>query len=257
MKLTFLGSGDAFVLTENNFQSNVLIEAPNGSRLLIDCGSDIRNSLHALGYTYSNISAVYISHLHADHVGGLEWLGFSTFFDSRAKTPELFLHESLVDKLWDNCLSGGMAGLDEKEATLESYFKVSPLKKKFSWEGIHFELIEMTHIFNCKEKQPCYGLFFTVGGKKFLFTSDTRFIPDTLMPYYKKADLIFHECETAPYKSGVHCHYSELVTLPSDIKKKIWLYHYNQGSLPDAKKDGFKGYLLKQDSFDLKSASIF
>ena len=151
MKLTFLGSGDAFVLTENNFQSNVLIEAPNGSRLLIDCGSDIRNSLHALGYTYSNISAVYISHLHADHVGGLEWLGFSTFFDSRAKTPELFLHESLVDKLWDNCLSGGMAGLDEKEA-LGAAFGISKNIYKFGIAPTHFYDIAAEEMINIMEE---------------------------------------------------------------------------------------------------------
>ena len=28
-----------------------------------------------MGLGYADIDAVYISHLHADHVGGLEWLG--------------------------------------------------------------------------------------------------------------------------------------------------------------------------------------
>jgi len=31
----------------------------------------------------------------------------------------------------------------------------------------------------------------------------------------------------------VHAHYDELLTLP---KKKMWLYHYGPGPLPDAKK---------------------
>lgn len=257
MKLTFLGAGDAFVLSGTNYQSNLLLESKSGHRLLIDCGSDVRNSLNALGYNHRDINAVYISHLHADHIGGLEWLGFSTFFDPGASSPEMFIHDCLVDKIWDNSLSGGMAGLEDKPSNLNTYFKVHSTKKNFNWEHTSFELIEMTHIYNFKKKQPCYGLYFIVKNKKILFTSDTRFIPDELMPYYKSADLIFHECETAPFKSGVHCHYSELITLPLELRNKMWLYHYNKGELPDAKKDGFRGYIKMQDSFDLLDSSIY
>ena len=38
MKLIFLGTGSAFTL--DNYQSNILVDAPEG-RLLIDCGSDV------------------------------------------------------------------------------------------------------------------------------------------------------------------------------------------------------------------------
>lgn len=257
MKLTFLGSGDAFVLSAMNFQSNLLLESSSGKRFLIDCGSDARNSLDALGYSYKDIHGVYISHLHADHIGGLEWLGFSSYFDPTAESPEIFVHKSLKKPLWDNSLSGGMAGLEEKEATLETFFKVNSIAKSFSWEGTQFELVEMTHIYNHKKKQPCFGLFFKVGTRKILFTSDTRFIPDELMPYYKASDLILHECETAPFKSGVHCHYTELVGLPPEIKKKMWLYHFNRGDLPDCQKDGFRGFITKQKSFDLLASSTY
>ena len=257
MRLTFLGSGDAFVFSEMNYQSNLILESQSGKRLLIDCGSDIRNSLREIGYNHKDIDAVYISHLHADHIGGLEWLGFSTYFDPTAKSPNMFIHNTLEKRLWENSLSGGMAGLEEKEATLETFFRVNSSQKKFEWEGVKFEMIEMTHVFNHKRKQPCFGLFFDVEGRKILFTSDTRFIPDELMPYYEKADLILHECETSPFKSGVHCHYTELQTLPAKIKEKIWLYHYNKGPLPDAKKDGFKGYILKQKIFELLKSSTY
>lgn len=257
MKLTFLGSGDAFVLWEKNFQSNLLLEAPSGKRLLVDCGSDIRNSLAALGFDSSSLEAVYISHLHGDHIGGLEWLAYQSYFKQAREKPRLFIHESLSEKIWDNCLSGGLASLKSKEATLETFFEVNSLQKDFFWEKSHFSLIQMTHVFNGKDKQPCFGLFFHVEGKKILFTSDTQFIPEELMTYYKSADLIFHDCETMPFKSGVHASYTDLVTLPLEIKSKMWLYHYNEGTLPQAKKDGFKGFVSRQDSFDLLRPEIY
>jgi hypothetical protein len=64
------------------------------------------------------------------------------------------------------------------------------------------------------------------------------------------ADIIFHDCETASVKSGVHAHYTELLTLSETIRNKIWLYHYNPGALPDAKKDGFRGFVKKGQCFD-------
>ena len=55
--------------------------AHNNKYLLIDCGSDARHSLAAAGYSFNEIDNIFISHLHADHIGGLEWLGFSRLYD--------------------------------------------------------------------------------------------------------------------------------------------------------------------------------
>ncbi len=69
MRLIFLGTGSAFTL--ENYQSNMLVESPEGL-LLIDCGGDARHSLARQGWTALDITDIYISHLHADHIGGLE-----------------------------------------------------------------------------------------------------------------------------------------------------------------------------------------
>ena len=69
------------------------------------------------------------------------------------------------------------------------------------------------------------------------------------MDYYKIADIIFHDCETADKKSGVHAHYSDLVLVEKKLKKKMWLYHYNSGVLPNAKADGFLGFVEKGQVF--------
>src|SRR5438477_6012494 len=100
MKLLFLGTGSAFTLGYQNYHSNLLLEDDQKHHLLIDCGSDARFSLHEQGYSYQDIQDVYISHLHGDHSGGMEWLGFSTKFDEQCKKPTLHICETLVDDLW-------------------------------------------------------------------------------------------------------------------------------------------------------------
>lgn len=259
MKLTFLGTGSAFTVKEN-FQSNMLLEDDNGNRFLIDCGSDARHSLYKLGLQYSDIHDVYISHTHADHAGGLEWLGFTHKFDPSCSKPNLYISEFLVDKLWDNTLSGGMRSIKEHPCTLETYFNVHGIKNDvntFTWNNITFNLIKVIHIYDHEDLVPCYGVFFELNGKKIYITADTTFTPDRLMPIYEKADIIFHDCETADYRSGVHSHFEDLKTLPDAIKQKMWLYHYNPGSLPDGNSAGFQGFVKPAQVFNLNNPDTY
>src|ERR1700733_14991425 len=100
MRLIFVGSGSAFTVGANNYQSNMLLESGQ-KRLLIDCGTDIRLSLYELGYTYRDIRHVFVSHLHADHIGGLEWLAFTSKFNSGCQKPCLHINHQLVEDLWN------------------------------------------------------------------------------------------------------------------------------------------------------------
>ena len=90
MKLLFLGSGSARTLAADNYQSNMVLAADSGRRLLIDCGSDVRWSLAKQGLSHLDVTDIYISHLHADHIGGLEYIGFQTKFDARCERPRLW-----------------------------------------------------------------------------------------------------------------------------------------------------------------------
>jgi len=253
MKITFIGTGSAFTVGEGNYNSNILLEADNSKKFLIDCGSDARHALHELGYSCSDIDNVFISHLHADHAGGLEWLGFSRRFISKSPKPHLYISETLSDRLWENTLSGGMSSLDDEKASLESYFIPHLLSEnaEFEWEGVNFEMVRTQHVNDAGCSIPSFGLFIRSNNQKIYLTSDTQFTPEALSKFFRDADVIFHDCETGEFKSGVHAHFDELCTLDSEIKSKMWLYHYNSGELPDAKKAGFKGFVKKGQSFDV------
>ena len=254
MKLTFLGSGSAFSKLEDNFNSNMVLESKTGKKLLIDCGSDARHSSAALNWQSKDFDAVYISHFHADHCGGLEWLAFTTKFNPEAAKPKLIIHPSMLDYLWDHVLSGGLQSIKGVQCTLDTFFDIYPIKDHvfFTWEGIEFEMVKTIHVHHNQTLLPSYGLFFSDGKVKVFITTDTQFEPERYKPYYQKADVIFHECDLSPKGSTcVHTHFSDLIGLPAEIKEKMWLYHYSGTQLPDPAEHGFKGFVLKQQAFEL------
>lgn len=235
MKIIFAGSGSAFTVGANNYHCNFVIETTQKKRLLVDCGTDARLSLYEIGLGYADIDDVFISHLHADHAGGLEWLGFTTYFDINCKKANLYIHEKLVKDLWQNDLSGAMKSLPKANINLETYFNLKIIKDKFTWEGIDFEVIPVEHVKqNPTTYAPCFGLFFKINNTQFLYTADTRHNPNQLNPYYKVADIIFHDCELTDSRSNVHPNYRDLLTLDKSIRAKMWLIHYNPLPLPPA-----------------------
>ena len=251
-RIQFIGVGSAFTTSEY-FQSNALIISESGRKLLIDCGSHAQFALNELGINNANvgqeIDGVYISHLHADHVGSMEWLALVTYFNPACKRPKLYAVQSVMGDLWNRSLRGGLETLEGKIANLTDFFDCRPVRinSSFSWENIRFTPFQTVHVVSGMMIQHSYGLLIQEEGSdhRVLFTTDTQFAPYQMRKLYDQADLIFHDCETAPFKSGVHAHYDDLSGLPAEIKGKMWLYHYQPNPPQNPKKDGFLGFVKK------------
>jgi len=257
MILKFLGVGSAFT-TPEYYQSNMLLTGSTGRRMLIDCGSDIRFSLAECGIYGGNLSeridAIYISHLHADHVGGLEWAAFNTYFSPSPLRPELFMEEGAMQRMWSTCLKGGLGCIEGKIMHLADYFTCRPVVEKgsFLWDGIRFTLVRMPHVLARYRNHYSHGLLIEDTEKKgsLFISTDTRLQSDLLNEVAAGMTLIFHDCETTPYKSSIHAHYDDLCALPASIKQKMWLYHYQPDPVQKPEKDGFKGFIKKGQEFD-------
>lgn len=234
MKIMFLGTGSAF--TMKNWQTNTLIEE-GGKYLLLDCGGDIRWALASKGLSYKDMDAIYISHLHGDHIGGVEYHAFCNYFDPSCEEKiQLIGNGDVVREAWTSSLRGGLKSIQGKEVLLQDYFDLQQVRKngKIVWQDITIELIQTIHIMDGNSFVYSYGLMITnKHGYKIFYTGDSQFAPDQLPTFYDKADLIIQDCETYPFKSGVHANYEDLATLTPDIKSKMLLQHYNDNILVD------------------------
>jgi len=255
MHITFLGSGSAF--TVDNYQSNMLLTGESGKRMLFDCGGDIRWALREKELTALDIDAVYISHLHADHVGGLEYVAFTNYFVKTVKTgfkPVLYGNSKLLHDLWHHSLKGGLDSIQMMDSTLDTFFDVVKLPNSgsFDFDGIHCKTVQTVHVVADTTFVKSFGLMITTEhGAKVFITSDTQFAPAQLKDFIADADVVFHDCETAPFASGVHAHYEDLKGLPKEQKAKMYLYHWNGDAegLPNAKQDGFADFVAKGQVF--------
>jgi hypothetical protein len=129
---------------------------------------------------------------------------------------------------------------------LDHFFKLMPPKKVFNekygrdvWqcnigEGkntIHFLLYRTKHIPDMARDLEEH--FFSCGliiDKRVMISGDTQFDAEVFMKIGNECEAIFHDCQSFP--GGVHAYYGELRGLPDDVKKKMYLYHCDDGMRP-------------------------
>ncbi|SCW38729.1 Ribonuclease BN, tRNA processing enzyme [Paenibacillus tianmuensis] len=218
LQIQMIGTGSAFARTYYN--NNALVYA-GGFTLLIDCGYTAPRALHELGVSLDQIDAVLISHIHADHVGGLEELAFRYMYTFKRKIP-LLVSSHLETILWEQSLRGGLENLAENVTSLNDYFKVVALREHTPTAlhpGLTVELLPADHI----PGKRCYSVL--LNGKIF-FSADTRFNGPLLHELHHKGCTVFlHDCQLDS-PGLVHATLDELLTLPKPIQQKTLLMHY-------------------------------
>ena len=231
MKITFIGTGSAFTL--RNWNTSLVINHED-KNLLIDAGMDVRHALHDVDMSAKDIDAVYVTHQHADHAGGLEWLAFMTYFSPDKRKPKMLIDGDLAGALWRGTLSGGLHCVDGRDMMLYDYFDVhKDWEAPFEWNGVPLSIHKFDHIRGATSAMQNNALVMTVPGinKKVFITGDMKFVEDN--PLYGSSDLIIHDCETGPFQSGVHAHYDQLRMLPPEVKAKMLLVHYQDNIFHD------------------------
>lgn len=253
MKIEFLGASSALAsdYENNNFQSNIVIHTESKKKILLDCGTDIIHSSKKIGYQLTDYDAVYISHQHADHIGGLEQLAFSNYF-SKSKKKIPFISQINVLFNIEKMITPSIKYIDDKECNLRDFFEVIPQQESgnFNLFNTQFKIVKHQHVSSPAGIMNSYGLIISDNSQpKAYITTDTNEIKVDLIKNLLSENpkiKIFHDCETIN-KTNVHVWYSELNKLDKNIKKSIYLYHTQPSVVPEWKKDGFAGLVKSGD----------
>jgi ribonuclease BN (tRNA processing enzyme) len=113
--VTFAGSGDAFG-SGGRYQACIHLRPAGASPVLLDCGATSLSALRRRGLDPGEVAAVFVSHLHGDHFGGLPFLILDGQFSGRTRPLAVVGPPGTARRLSDTmeCLFPGSSGVSRR-----------------------------------------------------------------------------------------------------------------------------------------------
>ena len=272
LRIVFLGVGSAF--TKRKRQSNFLI-IQGDCHVLVDCGTLGSLALGDIGLNVNKVQYYLPTHSHADHIGGIEEVALvNRYITNSLNKPKMIIVKEYQDLLWAKSLAGGIEFCEAKQGRplkLTDFFDILRPKEieilgQKTWLYQHgpIDLVFMRtrHIPDSATSvdgaQWCSGLLIN---RRVWISGDTMFDKDYPMSFSKISEAMFHDCQM--FQGGVHASYRQLMTLPEEVRAKMYLYHYNDNwdnpktwveasdnFTGDPIKDGFLGWTEQQVAYD-------
>lgn len=228
-EVVVLGVGDTF--SEKHHSTSLLLRS-GGFSLAIDCPDMYRSVLRAASersgrsLSLSDVDHVLITHVHGDHMNGLEGVAFYKHFVDR-KRVVLLTSPEVRETIWNERLKASMGvlwnGSEFRAMCFEDYFDYQPL----AWVGGGEHAAEtVVGPFRIRARRtlhhvPTSALLVEAAGRTLGYSSDTAFDPE-LLRFLEPADLIIHETNLGP----AHTPYSALAALPAELRARMRLIHY-------------------------------
>lgn len=232
MRVHVLGVGDTF--SERHHTHALLLEEGD-FRLAIDCPDSYRRVLAAArekervrgtspdvtaALDLTAIDHVLVTHVHGDHMNGLEGLAFFKRF-AQGKKVQLWTIAAVREQLWEGRLVASMGRLWNGTAFVDLSFD-----DYFAWHELSLDTETEVGPFRIRARRtmhhvPTSALLVTSGAQSVGISSDTAFDP-SLVAFLAGADLVIHETNHGP----AHTAYADLLALPEDVRRKMRLIHY-------------------------------
>jgi ribonuclease BN (tRNA processing enzyme) len=202
VRLTFLGSGDAFG-SGGRLQTCMLVET-GGHRLLLDCGATSLVALRRQGIDPSAIEAVLISHLHGDHFGGLPFLLLDGQF-RRGERPLVIAGPPGVEARVGAALEALFPGAGAVRRKFTTTFLEWSAGRPVDLGGVRATPHPVVH----PSGAPPFALRLEAGGRTLTYSGDTEWT-ESLLEAARDADVFVCEAYTFDRPVKFHLDYATL-----------------------------------------------
>ena len=244
MRLTIIGCGDAFG-AGGSLHTSFHVRS-SASTFLIDCGASTLIGMRRLGLDPKDIDAVFVTHLHGDHFGGLPWLLLDAQFASKRTRPMIVTGPKGIEARFVKAAEA----LYPNSTTAKSFkftFVEYEEQKPLEVGGITVTPFEVKH----PSGAPPYALRFSIDGKVVAFTGDTGWI-DTLDKVAHGAELFISECFQYDVTLPIHLDYKTIDANYQKLgAKRVLLTHMGEAMLSHVGKVDRSRYLVAEDGMTL------
>lgn len=194
IKVTLLGTGCPTPVIER-FGPSILVEAA-GQRLLFDAGRGAIQRLRQVNVRWQDVDAVFLTHLHSDHVVGLPDLWLTGWLVGAGRdrpvhvwgpagTKEMILHLQQAFKFdTDIRIAHGQAKPDGAKLVATEIEEGVVYEKG----GVKVTAFEVDHA----PVEPAFGYRIDSGGRSVVLSGDTSFC-ENLIRQAQGTDLLVHE----------------------------------------------------------------
>ena len=204
MRVTVLGSGNPWV-TRGQASASILVEVGNAERdlLVFDLGSGSLANYASLKLPVNKLNKVFLTHLHADHMGDLITLSGSFSKIGRADGPiyvwgpsgteprlgTRHFVESIEEALaWDTAAGRGAINPDSMRIVV-SEFDFSQTQVVYDENGVKVTSFPVVHALS-----GAVGYRIDFADLSFVYSGDTRACWPLVHACKGGVDLLIHEC---------------------------------------------------------------